>query len=47
MWEAIFKCTRVDQEDPIEAWNKHNKDLKTRMNFLNDSKFKKLYFKSS
>ena len=46
MWEAIFKCTRVDQEDPIEAWNKHNKDLKTRMNFLNDSKFKKLYFKS-
>ncbi len=47
MWEAIFKCTRVDQEDPIEAWNKHNKDLKTRMNFLNDSKFKKLYFKSA
>ena len=47
MWKAIFKCTRVDQEDPIEAWNKHNKDLKTRMNFLNDSKFKKLYFKSS
>ena len=46
MWEAIFKCTRVDQEDPIEAWNKHNKDLKSRMHFLNDSKFKKLYFKS-
>ncbi|MCQ4699264.1 aminopeptidase, partial [Paeniclostridium sordellii] len=21
MWEAIFHCTRVDQEDPIEAWN--------------------------
>lgn len=46
MWEAIFHCTRVDQEDPIEAWNQHNKNLKVRMNFLNDSKFKTLYFKS-
>lgn len=46
MWEAIFHCTRVDQEDPIEAWNQHNKSLKVRMNFLNDSKFKILYFKS-
>lgn len=46
MWEAIFKCTRVDQEDPIASWDQHNKDLKTRMNFLNESKFKKLYFKS-
>ncbi|QYE97970.1 aminopeptidase [Paraclostridium sordellii] len=46
MWEAIFHCTRVDQEDPIEAWNQHNKNLKVRMNFLNDNKFKTLYFKS-
>ena len=28
MWEAIFHCTRVDQEDPIEAWNQHNKSFK-------------------
>lgn len=46
MWEAIFHCTRVDQEDPIEAWNQHNKNLKVRMHFLNDSNFKTLYFKS-
>jgi aminopeptidase len=47
LWEAIFKCTRVDNENPIEAWNKHNADLKLRMNFLNDKNFKTLKFKSS
>ena len=47
LWDAIFKCTRVDNQDSIEAWRKHNKDLKTRMNFLNDKNFKTLKYKSS
>lgn len=47
LWEAIFKCTRVDNEDPIEAWKNHNSDLKLRMNFLNEKNFKTLKFKSS
>lgn len=47
LWEAIFKCSRVDGQDPIQAWENHNKDLKTRMNFLNDKNFKTLKFKSS
>lgn len=47
LWEAIFKCTRVDNEDPIDAWKKHNSDLKLRMNFLNEKNFKTLKFKSS
>ena len=46
LWEAIFKCSRVDGDDPIEAWNKHNEDLKLRMNFLNEKNFKVLRFKS-
>ena len=46
LWDAIFKVTRVDQEDPVESWKKHTDDLKNRMNFLNEKKFKKLYFKS-
>lgn len=24
LWDAIFKCTRVDNEDPVDAWRKHN-----------------------
>lgn len=47
LWEAIFKCTRVDQENPIDAWRKHNENLKLRMNFLNEKNFKTLKFKSS
>lgn len=47
MWEAIFECTRVEGQDPIKAWEEHNKNLKTRMDFLNDKNFKKLEYKSS
>ena len=47
LWDAIFKCTRVDNEDPVDAWRKHNADLKLRMDFLNDKNFKTLKFKSS
>ena len=25
LWEAIFKATRIDQEDPIQAWREHTK----------------------
>jgi len=46
LWEAIFKCSRVDNEDPIKAWENHNCDLKKRMDFLNDKNFKTLHFKS-
>ncbi|MEG0562442.1 MAG: aminopeptidase [Cetobacterium sp.] len=47
LWNAIFKCTRVDNEDPIAAWAQHNSDLKLRMNFLNEKNFKTLRFKSA
>ncbi len=46
MWEAIFKCTRVDQEDPVKAWDIHNANLKVKTDFLNDKNFKSLHFKS-
>ncbi len=47
LWELIFKCTRVDKEDPILAWKEHNKNLKERTDFLNDKNFKSLKYKSS
>ncbi|MGL6106341.1 aminopeptidase [Romboutsia sp.] len=47
LWEAIFKCTRIDTENPVEAWKKHNADLKVRTEFLNKNNFKTLRFKSS
>lgn len=27
LWEAIFQATRADQEDPIAAWEAHNRAL--------------------
>ena len=47
LWDLIFKCTRVDQEDPIEAWRQHNANLETRTEFLNKKNFKTLKYKSS
>lgn len=46
LWEQIFKITRVDKDDPIEAWNEHNATLAKARNVLNDRKFKKLIYKA-
>jgi aminopeptidase len=47
LWEAIFKATRMDLENPVKAWQDHLKNLEEKVNFLNEKKFKKLYYKSS
>lgn len=46
LWEAILKIVRVDQEDPIAAWDKHNATLKIAHEVLNEKNYKKLVFKS-
>ena len=46
LWEAIFKTVRVDQEDPVAAWEAHKDNLKQRMNFLNSKALRLLHFKS-
>ncbi len=42
LWEKIFQATRVDQEDPIKAWEIHDKNIKKYRNFLNEKQFEKL-----
>ena len=46
LWEAILSTSRVD-ENPIEAWNKHNADLKSRCDYLNSLGIKELKYKAS
>ncbi|MCF6464463.1 aminopeptidase [Clostridium sp. Cult2] len=46
LWEAIFKATRMDLEDPVKAWEDHLKNLEAKVKFLNEKKFEKLYYKS-
>ncbi len=46
LWEAILYTSRVT-DDPIKAWNEHNKDLEIRTNFLNSLNLDYLHYQSS
>ena len=46
LWKAILYTSRVD-ENPIEAWKKHNEDLLHRCNYLNGLNLKSLTYKAS
>lgn len=46
LWEAILNCSRVD-DDPVAAWDEHNKNLAIRCEFLNKCRFERLEYKSS
>ena len=46
LWEAILYTSRVD-EDPIAAWDAHNKDLSDRCAYLNSLGIETLEYRSS
>jgi aminopeptidase len=46
LWEAIFKAVRVDQADPVAAWEEHQQNLNRRLDFLNSHHFKALRYKN-
>ena len=46
LWEAILSTSRVN-DDPIEAWNKHNANLAARCEYLNGLGIKELKYKAS
>src|SRR5690625_1128819 len=46
LWEAIVKIVRVDQEDPIAAWEEHNRILHHAEEVLNKKNYKRLIFKA-
>lgn len=46
LWEAILACGRADGSDPIEAWKKHNDNLKRRCDWLNSLRLRRLNYRS-
>ena len=46
LWEAILATSRVD-EDPIAAWENHNRDLKARCEYLNGLGIESLHYTAS
>ncbi len=46
LWQAIFETTRIDQPDPIEAWNKHIAALRERALYLQAKQYTALHYKA-
>lgn len=46
LWDAILKIVRVDQDDPVAAWDAHNQTLKEKREELNEKNYKKIIFKA-
>ena len=46
LWEAIFQSCRVDQPDPIAAWETHIAELLKRSEYLNIKKYTALHYKA-
>jgi aminopeptidase len=42
--EAIFSASRVDNNDPVAAWNEHNAALRRRTEWLNAKRFHALHY---
>lgn len=45
LFDAIFKASRVDADDPIAAWQEHNANLLTRAHWLNQKSFATMHFR--
>lgn len=46
LWDAIFKATRSDLDNPVEAWKKHDETLHEKVDYLNAKRYKKLHYKA-
>ena len=45
LWQAIFKATRVDRDDPVAAWKEHDANLHARADRLNAKRYAALHFR--
>jgi aminopeptidase len=45
LWEAIFRTTRVDREDPVAAWKSHDAGLQRRAAILNEKRYAALQYR--
>lgn len=45
LWKELFKICRVDRQDYLEEWKRHNDTLKKRAKWLDELKIEALHFK--
>lgn len=46
LWEAIYSAVRINEENPVAAWQKHVAALKKQAQFLNTQQFAMLKYSS-
>ncbi|WP_045524425.1 aminopeptidase [Neobacillus niacini] len=44
LWDAIFKAVRVEADNPVEAWKKHDETLHEKVSYLNERRYQKLHY---
>jgi len=45
LWNAIFKVTRVHEDDPVDAWKRHDAELQKRAAQLNAIRYSALHYR--
>jgi aminopeptidase len=45
LWNAIFQTTRIDVDDPVAAWKKHDGELQKRAAFMNEKRYSALQYR--
>lgn len=46
LWQTIFRAIRVDQANPVQAWEAHNANLLAKRAYLNGKQYKKLHYRA-
>lgn len=44
LWQAIFRVCRVDQDDPVAAWEEHSRQLDTKAELLNEKAYESVRY---
>jgi aminopeptidase len=45
LWDAIFKTSRVEAEEPVAAWKAHDAELHRRAAYLNEKRYSALHYR--
>ncbi|MFC5405084.1 aminopeptidase [Cohnella soli] len=46
LWDAIFQSVRLNEADPVAAWQRHNETLHAKSDYLNEKRFRKLLYRA-
>ncbi|MGG4494744.1 aminopeptidase [Brevibacillus reuszeri] len=44
LWDAIFRATRADMDDPVKAWHDHHAALNSKVDLLNEKQYRYLHY---